>query len=88
MDKYEQFEESVKHITIDEVDKMPCPNCGGAISFHGSPDETYMMDGTYIRNELLWCHGCDLNIEVEQVYAPVKCYVTEFNDAFCEKEEA
>lgn len=87
MDDYEKFEEKVKHMTIDDVGSLRCPKCGGILEFHGCPDETYMNDGSFVRNELLWCQGCDLNIEVEQVYAPVKCYVTEFNDTFCEEEE-
>ena len=85
-DKFDEFEQKVKRGTVEEAVNLPCPKCGGELDFHGCPDETYMMDGTFVRSELLWCSGCDLNIEVEQVYKPVKCYVAGFDDTFCEEE--
>lgn len=86
-DAYEKFVKDVENMTIDQTPTLNCPKCGGSLNFHGMPEETYMRDGMFIRNELLWCDGCNLNIEVEQVYAPTRCYVTEFNDVFCEEEE-
>ena len=88
MRAYEKFEDKVRQATIDQVPQMTCPRCGkDALHFHESPNETYMADGTFVRNELVWCGNCNLNIEVEQVYKPVKCYVTSFDDTFCEDEE-
>ena len=87
MDAYEKFEKAVRNMTIDDVTVLRCPRCGGRLEFHGMPDETYMHDGLFIRNELLRCQGCNLNIEVEQIYKPTRCYVTNFDDTFCEEEE-
>lgn len=88
MDKYSMFEKKVERGTIDEVDKMSCPNCGEyALYFTEGPDETYMNDGTFIRDELVCCGNCNLQIEVVQYYKPTKCRICEIIDEFCETED-
>ena len=87
MNAYEKFEDRVKGSTIREAMELPCPKCGGRLSYAYDPVETYMPDDTFVRAEVLRCQECNFEVEVEQVYKPVKCYVTSFDDTFCEDEE-
>ena len=80
MDAYERFSEKVRHMTIDKTTDLPCPKCGGKLEYQDFPDETYMYDNTFERSETLVCQECFLNIEVVQVYKPIKCYVEKFED--------
>ena len=71
---YENYIKRMERKQIDSVD-WKCPKCGASLDFMDCPDETYMNDGTFVREELLECVECDVQIKAEQVYVPGKLKV-------------
>lgn len=68
---YESYKKKLENMWIDGID-WKCPKCGADIDFWSEPVETYMMDGTLVREDELVCIECDTRVYATQVFAPGK----------------
>lgn len=68
------YESYIKNMKNENINSMPmtCPKCGGDLDFGDYPDETYMGDGRFLREEDLICCECDFQMHVSQWYVPSK----------------